>query len=357
MKKYGAFSPLSITAFFLIFCLAHLGCGRSVERTAVKKAAPPPGATMATSFKMARHNLSMAKKLRTLPPSEYILGPEDKVEIIVFGHDEMKMEATISATGRISYYLIGDLQAEGLTQFQLRDKIQEKLAEFIKNPRVVVRITDHRSHKICVLGQVRNPGVYRMRSGFTLLEAISSAGGITSDAYLGGAYLVRDGKILLVNFFELIKKGNMEENVHLVADDVIYVPDNRDQKVFVLGEVNRQTAIPIRDRMTLLEAIAEAGGFTRDANKESVVVMRGNLSEPEIMKIDARHFAANIPLKHGDILYVGSSTFADVERFAVRLSNILDPLLKVGRGIIVWDAASDVISGDKDRRTKIIVSD
>ncbi len=91
-----------------------------------------------------------------------------------------------------------------------------------------------------------------------------------------------------VDRFELIEKGNTEENIPLLSNDVIYIPNNKDQKVFVLGEVNKQSAIPIRERLTLLEAIAEAGGFTRDAKKESIVVMRGNLSEPEIMKIDAK---------------------------------------------------------------------
>jgi polysaccharide export outer membrane protein len=200
-----------------------------------------------------------------------------------------------------------------------------------------------------VLGQVKTPGVQRMRGDFTLLEALSSAGGITPDAYLGGAYVVREGKILLVNFYELIEKGNTEENVPLLPGDVIYIPDNRDQRLFVLGEVNKQSAIPVQEEMTLLQAIAEVGGFTRDANKKSILILRGNLSEPEIMNIDATRMdvTANIPLKRGDIIYVASSAFADVEGIAVRISHILQPLLQVARGIILWDTAGDVLEGQK----------
>lgn len=327
-----------------------------MDRSAVKKAVPAPKAPVESSVKTARQDLSMARELKKLPLSEYILGPEDTVEISVFRHDELKLEATISSTGKISYYLVGDIQAAGLTQFQLRNKVQKELSKFIKDPKVVVRITQHRSHKIFVLGQVKNPGVYRMRSGFSLLEAISSAGGVTPDAYLGGAYVVRDGNILLVNFFELIEKGNTEENIPLLLDDVIYIPDNRDRMVFVLGEVNKQAAIPMREGLTLLEAIAEAGGFTRDAKKGSVVVMRGNLSEPEIMKIDVEHMelVANISLKRGDIVYVASSAFANVERVALRISHILSPFLQVARGIILQDAAIDVLEG---KETKYVVGD
>jgi polysaccharide export outer membrane protein len=306
----------------------------------------------------------MAKMLKDRVPAEYILGPEDTVEVSVFRYDELKMEATISPTGKIPYYLIGDVQAGGLTQFQLRDKIQHELAVFIKDPKVVVRITEYRSHKIFVLGQVASPGVYRMKNDYTLLEAISSAGGITADAYLDGAYLVRDGRIVLVNFSDLIRRGNTEENILLLLGDIIYIPDKNDQKVYILGEVNKQSAVPMREPLTLLEGITEAGGFTLNANKKSIVLLRGNLSEPEIITIDAKRIlkeselAANIPLRRGDIVYVPSSLIADLERFAIRLSNILEPLLKIERGIILQDIARDVIRGEDIRTTtRIVIGD
>jgi polysaccharide export outer membrane protein len=294
----------------------------------------------------------MAERLKNRPRTEYLLGPEDTVEISVFRHDDLKMETSISPMGKISYYLIDDIQAAGMSQFQLRDKIKEELAKFIKVPEVLVRITEHRSHKVFVLGQANNPGVFHMRSDFTLVEAISSAGGITPDAYLGGAYVVRDGEILLVNFYKLIEKGNMGENIPLMPNDVIYIPDNKEQRVFVLGEVNKQSAIPTRDGLTLLAAIAEAGGFTHDANKGAIIVMRGNLSEPQIMKIDAKlmDLTANIPLRRGDIIYVASSGFANVERTALRISNILQPFLQVARGIILTDTAVDVLKGEEVRK-------
>jgi len=335
----------------LLSCLSQLGCGRAVERTAVKEGASPPKPVTTGPLTVTRQDLSMARQLKSLPASEYVLGPEDTVEISVFRQDELKMEGAISSTGRISYHLIGDIEAAGLTQFQLRDKIQQELGRFIKDPRVVVRITEHGSHKIFVLGQVNHPGVYRMKSDFSLLEGISSAGGITPDAYLGGAYVVRDGKILLVNFLELLEKGNMEENIMLLPGDLVYIPDSRDHRVFILGEVNRQRSIQVRDDLTLFEALAQAGGFTRDANKASIWVMRGNLSEPDIITIDARgmDLGANIALERGDIVYVASSTFADVEQIAVRISHILQPFYNLARSVVWGDAAADILKGGDSR--------
>jgi polysaccharide export outer membrane protein len=327
---------LMITAFILG------GCG-STHQAVVEHIPTPPSAGTETAVEVATQNLSMAKKLKNLPRTEYLLGPEDTVEISVFRQDDLKMQTTVSPLGKISYYLIDDIQAGGLTQFQLRDKIKEELAK--------LRITEYRSHKVFVLGQVTNPGVFHMRNDFTLVEAISAAGGVASDAYLGGAYAVRDREILLVNFYKLIEEGNMGENIPLMPNDVIYIPDNKDQRVFVLGEVNKQSAIPTRDGLTLLAAIAEAGGFTHDANKGAILVMRGNLSEPQIMRIDCKRMdlSANVPLERGDIIYVASSGFANVERTALRISHILQPFLQVARGVILTDAAVEVLGGADSR--------
>jgi len=331
--------------------VAESGCGKAKNQAVVRRVTPPPGDPLTSPIQTTKQNLSMAKELKEVAKGDYVLGPEDTVEVSVFRRDEMAAKATISASGKISYFLIGDLQAGGLTRFELRDRIQEQLSEYIKDPKVVVNISEYRSHKIFVLGQVRTPGVYRMRNDYSLLEAISAAGGLGPDAYLGGAYVVRDGKILLVNFYELIKKGNTDEDIPLLAGDVIYVPDDKERKVFVLGEVNRQCAIPLVDGLSLLNAIAEAGGFTRDAQKDSVIVMRGNLSKPEVWKIDtaAMDPRVNIPLEQGDIVYVASTTFANVERIALRLYNILQPFYNGSRSIVWGDAAVGVMEG-KDSR-------
>ena len=352
MEKYRSTTFLCLLMFVLPLSWFLTGC-RTTRKAAPLQEPLAQVIPSETRVESSTENLSMAKELRNRPVEEYVLGPEDSVNISVFRHDELSMEATISPTGKISYYFVRDVQAAGLTQFELRDKIQEELAKYIRDPSVVVRISEYRSHKVFVLGQVENPGVYYMRNDYTLLEAISAAGGISADAYLGGAYLVRDDEVLLVNFSQLIENGNMGENIPLSLNDVIYIPSNKDQKVFVLGEVNRQSAVSMGDGLFLFEAIAEAGGFTHDANAGTIVVLRGNLSKPQIMTIDAKDitFSANIPLEKGDIIFVDSSTFADVERTALRISNILKPFLQVMKGIILTDTAVDVLRGENVRRT------
>ena len=137
----------SILLFFLTVIPFILGgCGSS--RQAVMEGMPTPLSPVTESpVEMATQNLSMAERLKDRPRTEYLLGPEDAVEISVFRHDDLKMETTVSPMGRISYYLVDDIQAAGMTQFQLRDRIQQELTKFIKDPEVVVRITEHRARR------------------------------------------------------------------------------------------------------------------------------------------------------------------------------------------------------------------
>jgi len=347
------------TTVCLMASLSLCGCGRSASSGIVKRTVLAPKLVQNHGIMKTKQDLSMARKLKEPLAGDYILGPEDVVEVVVFRHDELKMETTISASGKFSYFLVGEIEASGETLFELEDKIEEKLREYIKEPQVFVTIIKYRSHKIFVLGQVQKPGLYRMRVNLTLLEAISAAEGIGPNAHLGGAYVVRDGRVLLVNFVELIEKGNTEENIFLAPGDLVYIPSNKNQKVYVLGEVNQQSAVPMGDDgITLFEAIAEAGGFTQDADKQSIIVMRGNLSEPEIWEINAQGMdvSVNVPLHRGDVVYVASSAFANVERLAVRLSHILQPFLQVTRGLILTDTAVDILQGDRGN-TKVIVSD
>lgn len=354
MRRFRRLPVLGCFVLLGVLPMVTGGCGRSTAPAVIRQelSVQKPGA--APSVEITHQNLSMAKKFKENPTSEYILGAEDEIEISVFRHDELKLKNEISQTGKINYFLVGDIEASGLTQFQLRDKVQRALSRFVKNPKVVIRITQYRSHKVYILGQVKTPGMYRIKNGYTLVEGLSRAGGITREAYLDGAYIVRQGKILLVNFYELIVKGNTDENIPLADGDLVYIPDNRDQKVYVLGEVNRQSAVSVRNGLNLLGAIAEAGGFTRDAKKNSLIVMRGNLSKPEIMKINVESMdpSVNITLERGDIIYVASSTIANVERMALRLYNILQPFYNVTRSVVWGNAAVGVMEG-KDSRLVI----
>jgi polysaccharide export outer membrane protein len=111
--------------------------------------------------------------------NDYIIGPEDVLNIYVWKEESMSKTVPVRIDGKISLPLADDIQAAGLTPQQLKNVIIDKLKGFIESPAVTVTVMEANSYKIYVSGEVKNPGVFRIRSETTLLKAIITAGGFT----------------------------------------------------------------------------------------------------------------------------------------------------------------------------------
>jgi len=160
--------------------------------------------------------------------NEFILGSGDKVEIIVYRHDDLKRTIQIDTSGKITYPLVGDIQAGGLSIFQLRDKIRDGLLKYIIDPQVSIGVTAVQSQKVTVLGEVKNPGLFNLDISYTALEAISLAGGFTSNAKQQNILLIRGGlkkpELITLDFKRVFNEQDMTQNVYLQKGDIIYVP-------------------------------------------------------------------------------------------------------------------------------------
>jgi polysaccharide export outer membrane protein len=143
----------------------------------------------------------------------------------------------------------------------------------------------------------------------------------------------------------------------------VTVSSNRSQKVFVLGEVNQPGIFSLDGPMNVLEAVAYSGGFTRDAKKGNVLVVRGKDSKSYVIKLDL--YAAikrgelqhNISLQTGDVVYVPATVIADMAKYAEYVFKILRPILQIETGIVLGDEVYDVFTGERGRtgdRTVII---
>lgn len=277
------------------------------------------------------------EKPTIVPPitiKDYILGPEDLLDISVWNHKDLDRLVPIRPDGKISYPLIGDVQASGLTVVELRDNMTEKLSEFIKNPQVAVIVKEFNSKKIYLLGQITRPGLYRLKSEATLLEGLSMAGGLTRDADLDGAYVSRGNAALPVDFRRLLVRGDMSQNIILEPNDVIYVPNVLENRIYVLGEVRSPGAFEIRGELYIVEAISRAGDFTIGAVKDEVKIIRGDLREPEIMTVNMKEvlkgdLTRNVRLKPGDIVYVPPTGLTQWNRFVEQL---LPTIIAINQG-------------------------
>jgi polysaccharide export outer membrane protein len=161
--------------------------------------------------------------------TEYVIGPEDVLQVTVWKNDNLSRVVPVRPDGKISLPLLHDVQAAGLTAMQLRDKVSRALAEFMPNPEVSVIVTDIRSFRVSVMGEVQRPGVLLLKSSTTVLEAIAMAGGFRDFASPSKIVVVRrdpagQTQKIPFNYNKAIRNGETEDNIVLKTGDVIVVP-------------------------------------------------------------------------------------------------------------------------------------
>jgi polysaccharide export outer membrane protein len=163
------------------------------------------------------------------PVSEaYVIGPEDVLYIHVWKEEALSRSVLVRMDGKISLPLVDDVQAAGLTARQLKEVLAKRLKEFVDNPNVSVIVTEPNSFKVYVSGQVRSPGVVRLRSETSILQLITMVGGFTDWANQKKILIIRkeDGKEkrITVNYKKIVKGDAPDSNIILKAGDYIIVP-------------------------------------------------------------------------------------------------------------------------------------
>ena len=195
-----------------VVATASIGTARAADaQQAAPKASPP------------------VQQRASAAPSDYVIGPEDVLQVTVWKNDTLSRVVPVRPDGKISLPLLHDVQAAGLTSMQLRDKISRSLAEFMPNPEVSVIVTDVRSFRVSIMGEVQRPGVLLLRSSTTVLEAIAMAGGFRDFASPSKIVVVRKDAAgqtqkIPFNYNKAIRNGEVEDNILLKTGDVIVVP-------------------------------------------------------------------------------------------------------------------------------------
>lgn len=158
---------------------------------------------------------------------EYIIGAEDVLNISVWQNPDLDKEVIVRPDGMLSFPLVGDIQASGLTVTQLDQQLTERLKEYIKYPEVSISIKKLGGKKVIVLGEVMHPGVYSVTGTRNILEAISLAGGFTNNAVTSSVVVIRGSfdnpKAERINLTKALS-GDIRQNVVLNSEDVIFVP-------------------------------------------------------------------------------------------------------------------------------------
>ena len=252
--------------------------------------------------------------------SGYRIGPKDLIEIKVFEVPELNIERRVSEEGTINLPLIGDIPVQGLTDAELADRLKAMLeSRYVQRASVAVQIREFRSKPISVIGAVKQPGNLAFSGRWTLLEALSAAGGL-SDDHADKIYVLRraDNGLsdqITVNVDDLMVRGNSDANIPIFTNDLINVPARVTVTVFCLGQVARPGAVDFQstDRITLLTAIARAGGLTDRASHTIQVKRRDRSGKDVATEVNFKRIVAgkdpDFELHSGDVVIVKESFF------------------------------------------------
>ncbi|MDX1382025.1 MAG: polysaccharide biosynthesis/export family protein [Thermoanaerobaculia bacterium] len=249
------------------------------------------------------------------------VGPGDLLVIEVLGLEEFNRKVRILGDGTIKLPLVGYLSVEGLTPNQVESLVGTTLEErsLVNDPLVSVFVEEYVSQGVVVMGSVSNPGTYQVVGGKTLFDVLFEAGGISSSAR--EVVVLRElaeGQMqrITVDATRLVGEGDLSADMPLVAGDIVMVPDPVQFTIYVSGAVSRQG--PIRyeagQPMTVLQAIAAAGGASERAKLKSVMILRnleGGVPETIVlnMKKIRKGQAPDVVLEPNDTVVVGERFF------------------------------------------------
>lgn len=266
------------------------------------------------------------------PPAEYKIQPDDAFRMTVWGEPNLTVEQVVDPQGYVNVPLAGPVLAKGLTQQQLIEKITESLSNYLVDPKVQIAMIRFQMPKVHVLGQVNRPGLYEMKIGDRVMEAIAKAGSFTDMAYLEGATITHRGseERVPLDLQALFYKGDMTKNIEVVDGDTIYIPEDIKNRYYVLGEVMRPGMYRLKEEITVMDAITTAGGPNPRGTLKATSIIRGDAANPERIELDVTKLlkkadmSQNVKLQPGDVVYVPETSRPDWNKIASVVSAIVN---------------------------------
>lgn len=294
---------------------------------------------------------------RTTVPSggwNYRVGVGDVLDVVVWDHPDLTQPSgsqrtpqesgqRVQADGTFFYPYVGQISARGRTPEAIRDDLAQRLAKFIPDPQVGVRVVGYKSQAVSVTGEVKAPSRQPLSDvPLTLLDAIDAAGGLTDEADARSVKLRRGGRSYTVDMQAFLEQGVGANNPVLQNGDVVSVGKQETQEAYLLGQIVKPATIDLtRENITLTQALTRVGGLREDqADARGIFVFRDTPMGITVFQLDASTPVAfllgtRFTILPQDVIYV---TTAPLYQWNRTISQIL-PSLTVAR-------AADVLTGN-----------
>lgn len=292
-----------------------------------------------------RRNLGGSQTTMPSGGGTYQVGVGDILDVVVWDHPELTSPAganrtpqesglRVQADGTFFYPYVGQIRARGRSPEAIRDDLTKKLAAYIPDPQVEVRVVGYRSQAVSVTGEVEDPSRQLLTdTPLTLLDAIDAAGGLTKEADPRSVTVRRGGRSHTVDMQAFLERGVGANNPVLQAGDVVSVPRLELQEAYLLGQIAKPSTIDLtRENVTLTQAVTRVGGLKEDsADARGIFVFRDTPMGITVYQLDASNPTAYLigtrfVILPQDVIYV---TTAPLYRWNRLISSLLPTVRSV----------------------------
>jgi polysaccharide export outer membrane protein len=247
----------------------------------------------------------------------YRIGSGDVVRLDVYGRPEVSGKHVVGPDGKITVPLVGDVAISDLTREAAVQAVTVRLQAYYSRPQTTLAVEEYTSNQVTVLGRVERAGAQKFTHPPTLAEVLANAGAmpiLDKQATLTRCAIMRGRDKLIWVDLKALLNGDPAYNLRMKKGDIVFIPDSSDTSVYVLGAVTKPGSYRLTPRMTVLDALAQAGGPTENAEATRIGIYRAGAKQVEIIDMAVLVDPArrvNFALEDGDVLFVPNSGIAD----------------------------------------------
>lgn len=276
---------------------------------------------------------------------DYLLGPGDVLALQVWNRDNLSdPDLVVAPDGTIAVMRVGRLTVEGRSLQDVTQEIATRLSSYYDEPEVRLVVRRYKNNKAYVLGRVTAPGLVEFSGKGRLLEALSMAGALPiqsqTSSLIKCAIIRGKNQVIWIDLRDLLQNGNLALNARIRNNDIIFIPESEDELIYVMGEVKTPGAIPLKTRLTYLDALMFSGGPTRNADLTQTYIIRFETGKRTIKRIDLKALleqgdgSANFVMRDNDIIYVSETGMAS---FNYTMSQIMPSMEVLNLGTSVME--------------------